>query len=251
MRNIIYILFFITNTCWSQVGIGTTSINDDVMLDISSSNGGLLIPRMTISQRNAIVNPTEGLLVYVLDTDDAFCFFNGFTWISLNKDYVFRHYIGEFYQGGIIAALWKEAGVEHGLIISQNHFFGNFSNIQNVNAGTNFSNDALTNSNLIVSLSGHTNSAAKVCLDLVENGYSDWYLPSVREMKMIRENIYTIQKSLQDRSFTQFSLLPYYQWYHTCLEQSATNYYIQDMILGTITFTGKAASNYIRPIRKF
>lgn len=41
--------------------------------------------------------------------------------------------------------------------------------------------DGLSNSNLIVAQAGHTDSAAKKCLDLVSAGYSDWYLPTRHE----------------------------------------------------------------------
>jgi hypothetical protein len=35
-----------------------------------------------------------------------------------------------------------------------------------------------TNTNLIVAVQGNGNYAAKICYDLVLNGYSDWFLPS-------------------------------------------------------------------------
>jgi len=50
------------------------------MLDISSTNKGLLIPRMTSVQIAAIAAPATGLLVY--DTDfSRFYFYNGTSWI--------------------------------------------------------------------------------------------------------------------------------------------------------------------------
>lgn len=62
------LLFFIS--CFSgnaQIGIGTTSPNASSVLDITSTTQGLLPPRMTTVQRNAIVTPADGLIVY--DTD--------------------------------------------------------------------------------------------------------------------------------------------------------------------------------------
>lgn len=52
-----------------SVGIGTTSPNSSALLDISSTSRGLLPPRMTAAQRNAIASPANGLLLY--DTDSA------------------------------------------------------------------------------------------------------------------------------------------------------------------------------------
>ena len=54
-------------------------------IDVSALPGtktGLLVPRMTSAQRNAIPAPATGLLVY--DTTlDAFWYFNGTAWVSL------------------------------------------------------------------------------------------------------------------------------------------------------------------------
>ncbi len=52
-------IFFSVN---AQVGIGTT--NPQAMLDITSTTGGILIPRLTTVQRNAIPTPPGGLQVF-------------------------------------------------------------------------------------------------------------------------------------------------------------------------------------------
>jgi|TARA_B110000093_G_C12725253_1_gene307964 hypothetical protein len=44
------------------------------------------------------------------------------------------------------------------------------------------SSNGLPNSNAIISQSGHTNSAAKYCLDFSSGGYSDWYLGTNTEV---------------------------------------------------------------------
>lgn len=51
----------------SQIGIGTTSPNSSAILDVFSTSKGLLFPRMTNAQRNAIVDATESLTIYNLD----------------------------------------------------------------------------------------------------------------------------------------------------------------------------------------
>ena len=54
---------------FAQVGINVTGAapTPSAMLDVSSTNKGILIPRMTTIQKNAIPNKVDGLMVY--DTD--------------------------------------------------------------------------------------------------------------------------------------------------------------------------------------
>jgi len=51
----------------AQVGIGTTTPNTKSALEISASDKGLLIPRLTATQRTAIASPPQGLMVYQTD----------------------------------------------------------------------------------------------------------------------------------------------------------------------------------------
>jgi len=53
---------------FTQVGIGTITPDPSAMLDIKSTNKGLLIPTMTIAQMNAIASPSDGLLVFNSET---------------------------------------------------------------------------------------------------------------------------------------------------------------------------------------
>lgn len=59
-----FLITFIGN---AQIGIGTTTPDATSILDITSTTKGMLAPRMTTVQRNAITTPAQGLLVY--DTD--------------------------------------------------------------------------------------------------------------------------------------------------------------------------------------
>jgi hypothetical protein len=65
----IIILFFFFSSFFgnAQIGIGTVTPNASSVLDITSTTQGLLPPRMTTLQRNAIATPADGLIVY--DTD--------------------------------------------------------------------------------------------------------------------------------------------------------------------------------------
>lgn len=67
------------------VAIGATAPDASAKLDVASTSLGLLVPRMTTAQKNAIATPAEGLVVY--DTD-LFCYSlyaNG-EWTCLGQD---------------------------------------------------------------------------------------------------------------------------------------------------------------------
>ena len=71
----------LTATTFAQVGINTSSPHASAALDITSTTGGLLMPRMTNAQRLAIETPAAGLIVYVTDFDEGtFMFHNGTIW---------------------------------------------------------------------------------------------------------------------------------------------------------------------------
>lgn len=69
-----------TSFAQQNVGIGTTTPNASAALDVSSSNKGILIPRLDSAQRVAISNPAEGLMVYQKNGTKGFYYYNGTEW---------------------------------------------------------------------------------------------------------------------------------------------------------------------------
>jgi hypothetical protein len=82
---LIALLLFSNALLRAQVGINTdnSAPEGSAMLDIKSTQKGLLIPRMNGTQRLAIAAPATGLLVYQTDGSDGFYFYNGTGWVSL------------------------------------------------------------------------------------------------------------------------------------------------------------------------
>ncbi|MEO9964873.1 MAG: hypothetical protein ABJF11_03740 [Reichenbachiella sp.] len=81
----IYLLLnFFSPVSYAQegVGIGTESVNTDAVLEIESTTKGLLIPRMTTAQRNALGASSTGLIVYDT-TRDALYYYDGSSWLRL------------------------------------------------------------------------------------------------------------------------------------------------------------------------
>ena len=170
----------------------------------------------------------------------------------------FSHYIGEAFGGGVIFHLWKDAqGVEHGLIVatSDQSTAQSWSNITDVEIGNAAKSywDGLSNSNAIISQALHTSSAAKLCLDLVSGGQSDWYLPSIQELNLIWNNNFTISKALsQILGGVEFSLVGYW----TSSEYGSNYAYTYEFKKGNFVYfdngnLSKGSLNFVRAIRAF
>jgi hypothetical protein len=114
-----------------------------------------------------------------------------------NDGKIYTHYIGEEFGGGIVFHLWKdEQGKEHGYIIDKTDLSiaQSFSNIINKRADA-FYSSGLDNSQAIAGQAGHRLSAASLCLNSINRGYEDWFLPSISEWNLIADNLTIINKN--------------------------------------------------------
>ncbi len=165
----------------------------------------------------------------------------------------FSHYIGEAFGGGVIFHLWKDAqGTEHGLVVAttDQSVAQAWSNINSVEIGQTAKSswDGLSNSNAIVNQSGHTNSAAKLCLDLVSGGQNDWYLPSIQELNMLWNNYFTVVKSLSQISgATQLGSAAYW----SSSEDSSDYAWSFDFYSGVANGFTKVNTYFVRAVRAF
>ncbi len=83
MKRLFLLFALITITTNAQVGIGTTTPNASAQLDVKATNKGVLIPRMTQAQRNAIASPATSLLIYQTSAAAGYYYYNGSQWIKL------------------------------------------------------------------------------------------------------------------------------------------------------------------------
>jgi hypothetical protein len=84
----ILLLLFISNSVSAQVAINENGSepHSSAILDVSSDSKGLLIPRLTKTQRNSLATlATDGLLVYDKDLKTFFIFKNG-DWHDISLD---------------------------------------------------------------------------------------------------------------------------------------------------------------------
>jgi uncharacterized protein (TIGR02145 family) len=90
---LLYALILSSAGSYAQVAVNTDGTQPDgsAMLDVKSTSRGLLIPRMTLSQRGTINNPATGLLIYC--TEDKQFYSNQGTpaspnWVMLNSQWI-------------------------------------------------------------------------------------------------------------------------------------------------------------------
>ena len=83
-RIILVILLLNSTFLFSQVAINNdgTKADSSSMLDVKSTDRGVLIPRMNVDERNAIISPADGLLVFCTNcgTEGALSVYSNGTW---------------------------------------------------------------------------------------------------------------------------------------------------------------------------
>lgn len=68
-----------------SAGIGTTTPAASSLLDMVSTNKGLLVPRMNKTQRDAIASPATGLLIFQTNAQPGFYYWNGSAWTAVSS----------------------------------------------------------------------------------------------------------------------------------------------------------------------
>lgn len=65
----------------NNMGIGTLAPDPSAILEVKSTDKGVLLPRLTSVQKNGISNPAQGLFVF--DTDsESFWYYDGTQWVE-------------------------------------------------------------------------------------------------------------------------------------------------------------------------
>ena len=262
MKNIFTLLaaVLLTATTYAQIGINNENPDASAALDITSTTGGLLIPRMTETQRDAITSAATGLMIYQTDGTAGFYYYNGSGWATLGAATSPTYNIGEFANGGIVFYLFAPgdtgyiAGESHGLVVTMSDVatsvewgcYGiDLPNVPNVSYnGGNPSGlgaeigDGVSNTNAIL----NDCSAAPAALAARSYG-PDWFLPSAKELNQMYINK-TFLEGLS--GFTAFSN---YYWISTEHDNNVAWY--QNFVNGNQNNYFKNANFSVRAVRAF
>jgi len=205
----------LTATTYAQVGVGTTTPDASSALDITSTTKGLLIPRMTETQRDAISSPATGLMIYQTDGTVGFYYYNGSSWVEVaatSKTYSVNTFYAEL--GGYVIEVNSDG--THGLVVAMQ------------DQGTSKwyeANDLLSNA------SNHDTNGAK---------FKDWRLPTKRELNLM----YALYSNGNGASLNA-------NYYWSSTEFDGNNAWTQYFSNGGQGNTIKYGTAYVRAVRAF
>ncbi len=150
-------------------------------------------------------------------------------------------YIGNTYAGGII--FYIEPTWQHGLVVADTNFGPAQWGCSNVLLGVTSTaiGSGQANTAAITAACTTPGIPARVCYDLVLNGYDDWFLPSSGELQEMANHYYQIGY-LHNNLYWSSS-------------EDGNTYYLafgsSGGLLGSVTTTFKSNPGYIRPVRSF
>lgn len=163
-------------------------------------------PNPTIDNANqALASSSTASFSAIIFTDPnttyyckAYAYVDGQVVYGNEKTFETGYAIGQDLNGGVIAYFFASgdlgyvAGEQHGMIVATSTLGSTVpwgctgTSIPNA-SGTAIGTGA-ANTSAIVSSCSDAGTAARLCNDLTVNGYSDWYLPSLDELKAIDAN---------------------------------------------------------------
>ena len=241
---------------YPQVGVNTNNPDASAALDITSTTGGLLPPRMTTTQRDDISPAAKGLIVFNTtlnmlqinegDTTTA-------NWVSLSSAANSTTYsIGDVVNGGVV--FWLDSTGQHGLVaafsdVATSVEWGCLStdlpNVSNVpyNGGVPTGSgaeigDGFNNTNDILQ-DCPTAPAAFAARSLG----AQWFLPSAKELNQMYVNKTTLEGV---SGFTAFS-----SYYWSSTEYGFDNAWRQYFLNGVQFDPSKSTTYYVRAVRAF
>jgi hypothetical protein len=253
-------LMLFSALAYAQVGINTNNPDTSSALDITSTTGGLLIPRMTETQRDAISPTATGLMIYQTDGTVGFYYYNGSSWATLGAATSPTYNIGDVVNGGVVFYLFVEAdagyvaGETHGLVCSFSDYatgvewgcYGtDLPNVPNVpydegviiGLGAEIG-DGVSNTNAIL------NDCSTAPAALAARSLSaQWFLPSINELNQM----YLHKTTLEGVP----GFIPFGNFYWSSTEIVSNYAWGYFFNLGAPYFIMKNTTSNVRAVRAF
>jgi hypothetical protein len=260
----------LTATTYAQVGIGTTTPDASSALDITSTTKGLLIPRMTNVQRDGISPAATGLMIFCTNCasgEGEIQVYYASGWKNIVGGDITDPppVIGDYRDGGIVfyvadvaTDLDGDGDLDTGLVCAIQDHPDVIAWIQGGNTQTTINGvtsasigDGQTNTTAMMNQVGYTGGTAAVCNDysitVNEITYSDWFLPSKKELNQMYTNKATINTTAVANGGSNFA--DSYYWSST----ENVNYlaWLQLFNNGTQNHFYKNLPYYVRAVRAF
>lgn len=245
--NILAVVLF-TATTFAQVGINTETPDASAALDITSTTGGILVPRMTETQRDAITSAATGLMIYQTDGTAGFYYYNGSSWSEVGANST-TYSIGDIVNGGVV--FWLDSTGQHGLVCA---FSDSATGVEWGCTGSDLPNVPNNGSSLVGSgaeIGDGFNNTYDILIDCptapaalaARSLGAQWFLPSAKELKQM-----IINKTILE-AVSGFSPLIGRYWSST--EITSIQAGQQHSSTDSPTATDKDQSQNVRAVRAF
>ena len=167
--------------------------------------------------------------------------------ISASPGSGLTHFVGELFGGGIVVAVWKENGIEHGLIASLTDLgISTWSNSSSSLIGASAQSRIDGQSNTAAMMTQSPSGAALLCDNYSAGGFNDWYLPAIWELNQCYNAAFIVNTILG--STNGFQLNSY--WSST--ESYFTHAFRQNFFNGLSDDSlPKHLNSYVRAVRRF
>jgi hypothetical protein len=158
-------------------GIGTTTPNASSLLDLTSTSKGVLFPRMTKVERDAIVSPGAGLIIYQTNNTPGLYYYDGgwtaVTPMNANKslsnltaptavNLELLPGTDNSFNLGSSAFSWKDGYFDGDIYLDGNRFVSNANHLSNTLVGTGAGNSLtpiFTDNSFLGYRAGYSNAA--------------------------------------------------------------------------------------------
>ena len=260
------LILLLSSVSYAQVGIGTTTPDNSAALDVESTNKGLLPPRMTEAERNAITAPATGLMIYCTDCGNKgeAQVYSVDEWTNMIGGAAAAGpppQIGDFRDGGVVfyiastpTDLNGDGSPDIGLVCAIEDQNTGIQWYNGSNVTTNATASAIgtgaANTNTIIQKQGvtQTDYAAGLAKAYNGGGFTDWFLPSKGELNEMYQNRIKIGDTALANGGSNIGFT--YYWSST---EDVNNFaWIQTFSSGNQSSFGLKSNSYsVRAIRAF